>query len=143
MARIPNSIRRRLRQRKTNIVAFELIAAILSIWVFVSRVEPEVHLHHYIDSTPALGCIVRGLSRQQDLLSYTGMLWFEAAQTLASYYACHVRSECNLADAPSRGCAALMKQLGGEELEVSFPSCFHAAGSWLSRPSDGRRMLIS
>ena len=68
--RIPNSIRRRLRQRQTNTVAFELIAAILSILVFVSKVEPEVHMHHYIDSTAALGCIVRGFSRQHDVLSY-------------------------------------------------------------------------
>ena len=142
MTRIPSAVRKRLRHRRTNIIAFELIAAILSILVFVSKVDSEVNVHHYIDSTPALSCIVRGFSKQNDLLAYTGMLWFEAASTLSSYYACYVRSKSNLADAPSRGCTALMKQLGAKELSVDFPSCFHAADHWLTHPSEGRRLLM-
>ena len=80
MTRIPNHVRKRLRKRRTNIVAFELVAAILSMLVFSEYVESDVHCHRYIDSTPAMRCIVRGFSRHSDLLSYTGMLWYEGAE---------------------------------------------------------------
>ena len=58
VTRIPTHLRRRLRVRKTNIIAFELIAAILSILMFSRLVELDVHCHHYIDSTSALRSIV-------------------------------------------------------------------------------------
>ena len=73
-ARVPRKLRRLLKARATNIVAYEFIAAIVAILVFSPLIPPELECVHNIDSTPALNRLIKGYSRQDDLCSLVGQI---------------------------------------------------------------------
>ena len=56
---IPRSVMRLLEERLTNIVAYELIAA-LAVILADSLFPDNVGIRHFINSKPALGCILKG-----------------------------------------------------------------------------------
>ena len=71
---------------------------------------------HFIDSKSALGCVIKGFSRQQDLALVAGRLWFEACALMLDYSAHYVASRLNIADGPSRDDVALLASLGASEI---------------------------
>ena len=95
-------LKRRLHHRHTQIVAFELLAAIMGLIVFDSRVGLDTRLVHFIDAEAALKIVVKGASRQSDLNSLVEYLWLALSRRQVTYWARHVSSEANLADGPSR-----------------------------------------
>ena len=97
---------------------------------------------HYIDSKPAMSCLLKGCSKKSDLNFIAGRVWFEAACLMSQYRAEYVKSSCNLADGPSRGKLELMLQLGAQELEWKFPSFQHGLGAWMSNPCEVDRMSV-
>ena len=119
-----------LQPRLTNIVAYELIAAIVAV-LYADRLFPQnTGLRHFIDSKPALGCILKGSSPQIDLNCLAGYVWYLAGSRMRSYWGQYVPSKCNLADAPSRGDAGLMKQLRAEQVQCDVAQLSGAA-EWL------------
>ena len=62
-ARVPPSIRRLLLPRRTNIVAFELIAAVVAIVGFCPHLLHDAIITHYIDNKAALSCVIKGYIR--------------------------------------------------------------------------------
>ena len=75
---VPRTEMRQLRRRKTQIVAFELLAALVALVTLCPNELKGCRIVHYIDNTAALACVVRGFSRQPDLADIAGRLWFEA-----------------------------------------------------------------
>ena len=121
---------RLLQYRKTNIVAYELIAAIL-VAITADKLFPETAGRHFIDSKPALGYILKGCSPQVDLNSLAGLLWFTSGARMLSYWGHYVPSKCNLADAPSRGDFQQMKRLNASRVSCDFTSLSKETAEWL------------
>ena len=71
-----------LRYRKTNIVAYELLAAIMGILQFKQLRLPNVGGLRFVDSNAARQFLVRASSRQPDLKQLAGMVWYVAGYTL-------------------------------------------------------------
>jgi hypothetical protein len=135
-ASITRRVMRILRDRLTNIVAYELIAAILAVIVADRLLPANVGIRHFVDSKPALGCILKGSSPQDDLNSLAGYVWFAAGSRMRAYWGQYVPSKANLADAPSRGDASLLIQLGAKRVECDM-HCILQAVEWLaSKRSD-------
>ena len=132
--RLPLRVRKLLQERRTNIVAYELLAAVLAIIAVDGLLPAHVGVRHFVDSTPALACAIKGSSRQWDLNLLTGLLWFSNAARMRLYWGQYVRSASNLADGPSRNDFALMKRLGARRLQFDCSASCPAAEEWLTRP---------
>ena len=129
------SISTRLRQllipRATQIIPFELIAACAALLQWQELGMEKVGIRHFVDSKPARGIVVKGCSKQADLNSITGMLWYMAGKSLQDYWCDYVPSKLNLADDPSRRRFAVMKQLGFKLIDLDFECFAEAAETWL------------
>ena len=139
-ADIPRSIRRRFKCRKTDIMGYEMIAAVAAIFEVEFIVPEHVCIRHFVDNTSANTCTIQGSSRQDDLNDIVGMLWHTAAHRTAAYWCEWVQSNANKADAPSRNDCALMKQLNGIEIQVDFNQYVSVADSWKSNQEEYRLM---
>ena len=129
---IPRSIRRGLKPRRTNIIAYEMIAAVAAIFMLDKIVPGQVCIRHFVDNTTAKTCIVSGHSKQEDLNNIVGLLWHTAAHRTLEYWNEWVQSQANLADAPSRRDCKLLKQLQSTEIKLNFRQYLQVAESWQS-----------
>ena len=127
---IPRRIRNMLKTRKTNIMGYELVAAILVIIMLDKVIPQQACIQHYIDNQSAKHSVIAGFSRQPDMNELVGMLWHTAAHRSHTYWAEWVQSEANIADAPSRHDCRLLKRIGGCELELDFSLFTMAAEKW-------------
>ena len=134
-ARIPPSVRRKLKPRRTNILAYELIAAIMTILLLDGLVDERVAVRHFIDNVAARSIILKGSSKQIDLNDMAGMVWYSAAHRVKTYYSHWVNSDANLADKPSRQDASVMKQLAARLVEYNFDAFLLAVESWCLQPN--------
>jgi len=140
--RVPTRVRRMLKVRKTNITGYELLIAVAAVVSFAPELLHDAVIEHYIDNKPAMSCIVKGFSKQEDLSDIAGRLWFECGVLMATYRAIYVKSKCNLSDGPSRGETALMQQLGFQEVPFNFPVFDRSFGAWMQKPSEEDRMVV-
>ena len=140
--KIPNSVRSMLVRRRTNIVAFELLIAVAALVSFCPEMLVGKHIDHYIDSQPALSCLLKGASSKPDLSNVAGRLWFECCHLMSAYRASYVQSKHNLADGPSRNDVALMYTLGFSEIPFCFPSFSGGLDSWMRCPWEANRMMV-
>ena len=120
-AMVPSSIKRRLLYRATQIVAYELLAAIMGLLIFDPIVGLNVRVLHFIDAQAALNIIVKGASRQSDLNALAGYLWLTLCKRQVKYWARHVPSSANLADGPSRERFDEMTKLSAEFVRAPPP----------------------
>ena len=119
-----------LKKRKTNIMGYELVAAIFVIIMLDKVIPQQVCIQHYIENQSAKHSVFAGFSRQPDMNELVGMLWHTAAHRSHTYWAERVQSEANLADAPSRQDCRLLKRSGGCELELDLRLFTMAAEKW-------------
>lgn len=130
---IPNRVTRQLTRRKTNIVAYELLAAMVALTSLCLDRLRGTQVIHFIDSTPALACVVKGFSREEDLAMLSGRLWYEASNVMSSYHAAYVPSDQNLADGPSRKDFRIMETVRAQEVTGwNFPSFAGGLAGWLA-----------
>ena len=130
--RIPYTLYRRLKRRRTQIVAYELIAGIMGALQIKNLEIASASVRHFIDSNPARQCMVKAASKQEDLNELSGMLWFVGGRTLRNYYCQYVASKLNLADAPSRGQFSDMRRLNAQLTSTDFYECDTAVDSWMA-----------
>ena len=133
-ASIPNSIRRKLKPRATNIIAYELVAAIMTIFLLDQVVGERVAVRHFIDSQPARNCLVKGASKQVDLNNMVGLTWYVAGKRTQSYWSHWVASAANLADKPSRKNFQVLKELKGKEVQYDFQTLLAVSETWNLQP---------
>ena len=100
-ARIPGKIVKGLHQRRTQINAFEVIAAWCAVSAApVDRTDRDVIL--FVDNTVAAFCIMKGSSSASDITAIVGCFW-EVVERFRISLAVHwVPSAMNCADPPSR-----------------------------------------
>ena len=107
---VPRAVTKLLNRRKTNIVAYELLAA----YVALVSMDPEslrgCKVVHFVDSSAALACVIKGYSKQLDAVLIAGGLWFEACALTVDYTAHYIPSKSNIADGPSWNDVALYGQ---------------------------------
>ena len=141
--KVPRSAVRCLKQRKKQIVAFELIAALVALVSLCPDLLNGCRVIRFIDSSAALACAVRGFSREPDLADIAGRLWFEALGLGIRYKAHYVPSRCNLADGPSRSDKTLLRLLNAEQLlHWHWPCFFSGLGGWMEQSSQVKRMVM-
>ena len=132
--RLPRAWRRALLHRRTNIVGFELLAALAAVFSLCPAALRYASVVHYIDCTPALACVVRGFSKKEDLALIAGRLWFELSALDVKYEARYVHTKDNLADGPSRGDFSLMLELDAvHKLSWAMPPLGSGLDSWMSQ----------
>ena len=137
---VPVTVRRKLLSRKTQIVAFELLAALGGLEAFCEVLPMNARLLHFIDSTSALNIVLKGASRQRDLNSFSGFLWYQMSVRSLTYWAKYVPSALNLADGPSRSDFRLMKALNAREKVSSFPDVYRELDVF-ERPLELHRLV--
>ena len=141
--KVPRSVVRRLKPRKTQIVAYELFAALVALVSLCPSMIRTCRVVHFIDSSAALACVVRGFSREADLADIAGRLWFEALGLGIQYEVYYVPTKSNLADGPSRGDMTLMRSLNAKECRSwSLPSFSAGLGDWIAHSSQVHRMVM-
>ena len=133
-ASIPNSVRRKLKPSVNNIIAYELVAAVMTLFLLDQVVSTKVAVRHFVDNQPARNCLVKGASKQLDLNNIAGLTWFTAGKRTQSYWSHWVASEANLADKPSRQDLQVMKQLRGTGIHFKFQLFLAAADTWNLQP---------
>ena len=97
----PSDLRRWLHTRKTQVAAFELVAALNAVYA-VLAVSHDIELNVFIDSSAALGVLRRGTSRQSDYNELVAELWYAVATRAVFLGLWRVPSAQNIADAPTR-----------------------------------------
>ena len=98
---------------------------------------------HFIDSTSALACIVRGFSQKPDLAAIAGRLWFELSGFHCHYRAEYVTSGSNLADGPSRGDFGYMREIGADVVpKFAWPKFGCDFDSWMSSADSFDRAVV-
>jgi hypothetical protein len=118
------------------------VAAVVAIIGFCRHLLGEADIVHYIDNKPALSCIIKGFSKQDDLCNLTGMLWYEAGKLMSHYRAEYVESKLNLADGPSRDDMSTVESIAATEVPLTFPDHRGGLHMWMSRTSDVRRLIL-
>jgi len=86
----------------TQINVYEQAAVLLALGTFPDLLRGK-RVVFYIDSMSALGTIVKGHSRRDDLNLYAGTTWHLLARYGVTPHFLRVPSKQNPADAPSRG----------------------------------------
>jgi len=103
---VPTPLRQWVRHRHTQIATWELVAALCAVWYFLrspARLSAcQLQINLFLDSTVALGTLLRGTSRQSDWNDLVTDIWFEAAAQAVLLLAWRVPSKLNPADAPTR-----------------------------------------
>ena len=82
---MPAAVKRKLLARKTNIVAYELLAALVALLSLCPRQLEGRRVVHFIDNTAAMSCVLKGFSRQHDLSLIAGRLWYEVSVMMLDY----------------------------------------------------------
>ena len=98
---IPPEIGGRLLKRKTQIVPFEALGALLLLICF-RRDLSNCALRHFVDSDGAAGALIRGFSSAADIACIASAFWAVAAEARAAVFIDRVDSHANVADGPSR-----------------------------------------
>ena len=88
--------------RRTQIVLWELVAAVCAVKCSVERGLDECEVVLFVDCNPALHALVRGASRQKDLNEVITGFWFQIAKACVSLHAFRAPSKLNIADGPTR-----------------------------------------
>ena len=116
---VPRKWRRRFDRRAIQINAYE-IAAVLGPWGSLGETLRGRRVVFFIDSTAAMGSILRGHHRRSDLNLLVGTIWRELGRLQIHAHFERVPSKSNIADGPSRGDRKLLKDLEAEWLEASW-----------------------
>ena len=113
----------------------------MAIIGFCPEMLREADIVHYIDNKPALSCIIKGFSKQDDLCSLTGKLWYEAGKLMSNYRAEYVESKLNLADGPSRDDMSFVESIGATEIPLRFPEHRGGLSEWASQAHEAKRLV--
>ena len=88
--------------RRTQIVLWELVAAVCAVRILIERGLENCEVVLFVDCNPALHALVRGASRQSDLNAVITEFWFLVAKSGVALHAFRVPSKLNVADGPTR-----------------------------------------
>ena len=124
---VPRKWRRRFVRRATQINAYET-AAVLGALGSLGETLRGRRAVFFIDSTAAMGSILRGHHRRSDLNLLVGTIWRELGRLQIHAHFERVPSKSNIADGPSRGDRELLEDLDAEWLEASWVK--EADGLW-------------
>ena len=106
--------------RKTQIVMVELVAAVLALTSFGSKLKGKFVLL-LIDSEAVEGALIKGYSGTEDVCELVGLFWDLAAALKCQIYIDRVPTDANPADYPSRNDLLKGREAGWETAEISWP----------------------
>ena len=101
IAKVPHEWKEKLTLRKTQINAYEQAAVLLALGTFPDLLRGQRVLF-FIDSNAALGTVLKGHNRRDDLNLFAGTTWHILADLHIEAHFLRVPSKQNPADAPSR-----------------------------------------
>ena len=100
-ARVPEILKSRWLTRKTQIIPVEMLAPIVSLETFSSRLF-RADLFIFIDSEVVEAALVKGYSSREDLCLLVSVFWDLVLRLQARVFVDRVATDANPADAPSR-----------------------------------------
>jgi hypothetical protein len=129
---VPRWLQRWVRPRKVQVATWELVAALCALWQLFSKLQssgPQWEIQLFIDSSVALGTLLRGSSGQHDWNALVMEIWFQISTLGVILGAWRVPSKQNLADSPTRigKKDALLQNLindGFREVEWQWPTAW-------------------
>ena len=101
IANVPRKWKRKMTHRKAQINAYEQAAVLLALGTFPDLLRGQRVLF-FIDSNAALGTVLKGHNRRDDLNLFAGTTWHLLADLHIEAHFLRVPSKQNPADAPSR-----------------------------------------
>ena len=105
--------------RSTQIGQVELLAVVTAFDTFGAELSGK-RVIALIDSEAALGAIVKGYSRKDDISDLVSVLWETIARYNIIVYFDRVSTDANISDGPSRDDWTLKFQCGWDTLRVQW-----------------------
>ena len=118
--RVPAHLRRRLRQRKTQINLFELLALQAAVWTFGEAMR-DARVVVFVDNQAALNMAIRGWSPRDDANDALHEVWLRLAYRGIEVHWAYVPSKLNLADGPSRAEYGTMEAMDLLRVDAVWP----------------------
>ena len=141
-ARVPEALVKlldKVKQRQTYIGQFEMIAAVTPYLSLPREWFEGMHVEHWLDSTHAIGALLKGYAGAPDTAHIVNMFRCATARlSLRSLWLDYVNTESNIADIPSRAgeapkpgddeCWAMM----GARAPCLVPEFADSNGDWVA-----------
>ena len=131
-APVPEDVMARLMRRKQYIGQLELLAAI-GVYYSIPELRGR-RVVHWIDNTSAIAALIKGYSGSPDSVCILhAFAAFSLALEISSWFL-WVPSKANIADEPSRGEFALLRELGSTErpfVSPPFAAWDQPAAAWM------------
>ena len=116
---VPRTIEEKWFPRSTQITQVELLAVVTAFDTFGAELSGK-RVVALIDSDAALGAIVKGYSRKDDISDLVSILWETIARYNIIVYFDRVSTDANISDGPSRDHWDLKAECDWETLHVEW-----------------------
>ena len=117
---VPDQVKRKWLQRKTQIVPVEMVAPIVALVTFADRLRGK-DLLLFIDSEAVEGALVKGYSSKEDLCLLVSVFWDLVFELQITVFIDRVATDANPADWPSRGDLKTGRSAGWLTVEPRWP----------------------
>ena len=119
--KVPRRLRRMLKQRKTQINLYELLAVVCAWETFGQQLAGH-RVTVFIDNQCAMNMLIKGWSRADDANDFVDFVWLKLAMLRAEVLWLYVPSKLNIADGPSRRRLDEVMALGAQDGPGEWPS---------------------
>ena len=116
---VPMSVAETWLTRKTQIVPIEMLAPILALETFASRLI-NIDLIILIDSEAIEGALIKGYSNREDISSLVSVFWDLALKLGCRVFIDRIATDANPADWPSRGNLKIGQDAGWKTVQACF-----------------------
>jgi len=117
---VPKSVSETWLTRKTQIVPIEMLAPILALETFASRLI-NTDLIILIDSEAVEGALIKGYSSREDISSLVSVFWDLALKLGCRVFIDRIATDANPADWPSRGNLKIGQDAGWKTVQARWP----------------------
>ena len=117
---VPDQVKKKWLQRKTQIVPVEMVAPIVALVTFADRLKGK-DLLLFIDSEAVEGALVKGYSSKEDLCTLVSVFWDLVFELQITVFIDRVATDANPADWPSRGDLMTGRSAGWLTVEPRWP----------------------
>ena len=120
-ARVPQQVKSRWCERKTQIIPVEMVATIVALHTFAARLT-NTDLFLFTDSEVVEAALIKGYSSREDICLLVSEFWNLVQALHVRVFIDRVATDSNPADAPSRNDLVTGQKVGWETAEALWPA---------------------